>query len=89
MTVAITQFPIIIISQILFLVGFLLLLKAFWALRTVNENGKTTVTGSVDPKLIKIGLVLIIASIAFGVVNVSIAFGVVNSFTGFIRFFVG
>lgn len=69
MTVAITPFPIIIITQILLIVGFLLLLKGFWALRIVNENGKTTITGKIDPKLIKIGLVLIIAVFGYGVIN--------------------
>jgi phage shock protein PspC (stress-responsive transcriptional regulator) len=38
-------------------------------LRIVNENGKTTVTGKIDPKLIKIGLVLIIAVFGYGVIN--------------------
>lgn len=69
MTVSIIPLPFVIITQILLLVGFLLLLKAFWALRTVNENGKMTITGKVDPKLIKIGLVLIIAVFAYNVIT--------------------
>ena len=46
-----------------------MLLKAFWALRTVNENGKMTVTGKIDPKLIKIGLLLIIAVFGYNVIT--------------------
>jgi|GraSoiStandDraft_34_1057297.scaffolds.fasta_scaffold306781_2 hypothetical protein len=69
MTIEISPFPIIIITQILLIVGFLLLLKGFWALRVVNENGKTTVIGKINPKLIKIGLVLLIAVFVYGVVN--------------------
>jgi uncharacterized membrane protein YwzB len=69
MTVSFIPLPYVIISQILLLAGFLLLLKAFWALRTVNEDGKTTVTGKIDPKLIKIGLALIIAVFGYNVIN--------------------
>lgn len=46
-----------------------MLLKAFWALRTVNENGKMTVTGKIDHKLIKLGLVLIIAVFGYNVIS--------------------
>ena len=46
-----------------------MLLKAFWGLRTVNENGRTTMTGKIDPKLIKIGLVLIIAVFGYNVIT--------------------
>ena len=69
MTVSIIPFPFTIITQILLIIGFLLLLKAFWALRTVNENGKMTITGKIDPRLIKIGLVLIIAVFGYNVIS--------------------
>ncbi|HLG37799.1 MAG TPA: hypothetical protein VI338_06655 [Nitrososphaera sp.] len=46
-----------------------MLLKAFWALRMVNENGKMTITGKIDPRLIKIGLVLIIAVFGYNVIS--------------------
>ena len=69
MTISIIPLPFVIVTQILLIVGFLLLLKGFWALRTVNANGKTTITGKIDPKLIKIGLVLIIAVFGYNVVT--------------------
>lgn len=69
MTVSIIPLPFVIITQILLIAGFLLLLKAFWALRTVNENGKMTVTGKIDHKLIKLGLVLIIAVFGYNVIS--------------------
>ena len=69
MTVSFLPFPTIIITQILLIIGFLLLLKALWALRTVNENGKMTVTGKIDPNLIKIGLVLIIAVFGYNIIQ--------------------
>jgi hypothetical protein len=69
MTVSFLPVATSIITQILLIIGFLLLLKGLWGLRTVNENGKITVTGKIDPKLIKIGLGLIIAVFGYNVIQ--------------------
>jgi len=47
------------VAPILQIIGFLLVLKAFWSLRVVNESGKKTISGEIEPKPLKLGLVLV------------------------------
>lgn len=50
----------------LHIAGFLLLLWGFAGLKkvTASDTGKKTITGEIDPNLIKLGIVLIIISLS-------------------------